>query len=328
MGAERRTSPRIEASLEVQIVGVDRRAILRRGDIGLGGLFVETDVDPGEPGTIRGLRLRSRDKAIRVEVPGRVVRVCRSDDLLRGPVVTGVAFELVAYEPGKRDELAALVLHIARRRPSEPPVAGPERAPSEASVRGLHLETDWRLRKGERVRVEVPTPGGESLALEGRVARSRKSRRGTYRARIDLAATRAPRDRSIPGVRAALSERPGPRPSRPDAAPPHLAGDLAQLGLATVLSLAAMERMTGVLRVTRGPAEARLYLRDGDVVDAVDPADRERAPRALLGDLLRWNEGRFALGLGPVDRPRRLGVSTTALLLDLAREHDEARRVA
>jgi hypothetical protein len=325
MGSERRLCPRIRTSLEVRIGRLEPRATLRRGDIGLGGLFVETDVDPGEPGTVHALRLRSRDKALRVDVPGRVVRVHRSDDLLHAARVSGVAFELLTYEPGKADEVAALVRHVARA--GGPAARRADRGSAAPSLGGLTLETDWRLRRGERVRVEVPSPEGASVTLEGWAVRSRKTKRGTYRTRLALdAEPRAPHeDRTVTGVREAMRARPA---AVDDLRPPHLGGELRHVRVPSLLSLLSLERMTGVVRLARGEAIVRIFVRDGDVVDVVDEARAEATPRELLSGVVEWEEGRFAVHLEPVDRPDRLGVSTTGLLLDLARACDEQRRVA
>jgi hypothetical protein len=105
----------------------------------------------------------------------------------------------------------------------------------------------------------------------------------------------------------------------------HLSGELARVRLTTLCSLFEMDRMSGVLTLSRGRDEARVYVSEGQLVD-VEPSPEGVAPRAAIGRLLAWDEGTFHFSVEPVARPNRIGAGTTALLLDLARESDEARR--
>jgi hypothetical protein len=119
-----------------------------------------------------------------------------------------------------------------------------------------------------------------------------------------------------------------PRLGRTSAAKPkreHLSGLLARIRLPTLCALFDMERLSGELTLRRGDARAVIYVRDGRLVD-VDPLEPDVTPRAGIGRLLAWDEGSFEFAVRDVDRPDRIGVSTTALLLDLAREADEAAR--
>ncbi len=302
-------------------MGIERRATIREGDLSLSGLHVRLDAAVGEPGQIYALRLRSRDKAIRLEVPARVVRVERTDDLLSGTKVRAVAFEFLCYEPGKREELSALVLHMARESDAEP------EADAEPDVGGLSLETGWQLRKGERVRIEVPSPSGGTMRFEGRAVRSRRKPSGAFRTQVEAMGEAPPLERPEPitGIRESLSGLDASAlRARPQ--PVHLSGDLAYLSMPGVLSIVALERFTGELRVTRERDSARVYVRDGQVVDCVGGAGR--APLDELARLFNWREGRFELSIGACDRADRIETSTTALLLDLARELDEKKRVA
>lgn len=343
MGIERRRSPRVRASLEVQVGGAENRAVLRHGDLSLTGLFIDASLVV-DPGAVHALRIRTRDKELKLEVPGRVVRVLKSDDLLEGTVVSGIAFEFLFYEVGKRAEVEALLLHVTRselgagevetghavtaRLSKEDGSSGDARVDA-VSLGGLSIETDWQLRKGETIRVELPTPEGGSVKVEGQAVRSRRSKSGTFRTRIELSQSALPDgvDRSVTGVRDALTEvalaAVAPKTELEPTRKEHLSGDLGMLGVPSLLSLAGIEQMTGVLRVDGG--EAEVFLRAGQVVDATDGTGA--APRAVLAALLRRTRGAFALTLEPVERPDRLGTSTTALLLDLAREEDEGARV-
>jgi hypothetical protein len=123
--------------------------------------------------------------------------------------------------------------------------------------------------------------------------------------------------------------------SQPRAEPRgHLAGELERIRLPTLLSLFDMDKMTGELAIEHDGAPAcTIYFREGRIVDLVtaSPAavggDRPRLPvRQELTRILAWDSGRFSFTLTPVERADRVGMSTMALLLDLAREADEAAR--
>lgn len=313
MGIERRRHDRVMASLEIQVRGLEPRARMRQGDFSESGLFVRIGLDVGEPGAVHALRMRTRDKAIRLDVPGRVVRVERADDLLTGSVVTGVAFEFLAYEPGKATEIASLVEHVAKDA----------QVLSEGRAEGGSVDTAWQLRKGEQVHIEVPSPTGGKLRFEGRAVRSRKTSTGSFRTRFELreASASEPPPAEVKGIRASLrAPAPPVEPTTED--PAHFTGELSALSIPSLLSLVTLERMSGTLRVRRPLGDAVLYFRGGDVIDAELPHDR-RPPRALLREILHWSAGRFELRLGSVERVDRLETSTTALLLQLARQHDE-----
>lgn len=293
-------------SLEVQIVGLEPRAVLRHGNLSRTGLYIDIDRDVGQPGDLHRLRLRSRDKKVRLEIDARIVRVVSTDDLMRGRVVSGVGFVMLAYPKAANADLEEFLAHV-----TQPNQQGGEGDSDEAGVGGLSIDTDWQLRKGERVRIEVPTEGGGRVRYEGHAVRSRRNRTGSFRTRVEM----APKD--------AAMDRP-PDPSAE--AKPHLSGDISRFRVTTLLTLAEVERISGELRVTREGADAVIFLREGRVVDVVahDGADAT----ARLSALCLWDTGAFEMILRETRRPDRVGTSTTALLLDLARAEDEAQRVA
>lgn len=104
----------------------------------------------------------------------------------------------------------------------------------------------------------------------------------------------------------------------------HLSGLLARIRLPTLCALFEMERLSGELTLRSADGEATIFVRDGQLVD-VDGGAADLSPRARIGALLAWEEGTFEFAVQPVERADRVGTSTTALLLDLAREDDEER---
>ncbi len=106
----------------------------------------------------------------------------------------------------------------------------------------------------------------------------------------------------------------------------HLSGQLDRIRLPTVLSLFEMEALSGKLVVTHGDETVKLYVLDGNIVD-VEPLGLAPSHRDAVARLLMWSEGSFEFVLERVDRPDRLRMGTTALLLDLAREADEAGKM-
>jgi hypothetical protein len=105
----------------------------------------------------------------------------------------------------------------------------------------------------------------------------------------------------------------------------HLSGQIARVRLPTLCSLFEMENLSGVLVVRRDIEEVRIYVADGRFVDVEPVAAGETAP-ARLRSVLRWEEGAFEFNVLPVNRGDQIGMKMTALLIDMARESDEARQ--
>jgi DNA-binding response OmpR family regulator len=105
-------------------------------------------------------------------------------------------------------------------------------------------------------------------------------------------------------------------------------GDLAEIPLPALLTMFELERKSGQLALHRPSGDAWIDLEDGRIVNArstEDPAD----PRTVVMHLLDWTTGSFELStsrdteLPPCD----LALSITHLLLEHARQRDEARRL-
>jgi len=228
------------------------------------------------------------------------------------------------------------------------------------SVSSLVLETSWPIEPGEAVRVEVVAPGmTRRLRLDGHAVRvvSKAGPPPRYDIEVTvehetkrplrtessmaIAATRLdPKDveeiveppsasgesdatRILDDLLAALILPPdeGPKRSRRT----HLSGELSRIRLPTLCGLFEMERMTGRLVLTMRGVESQIYFSDGRIFD-VEPIARGETKRGRIGKLLAAEEGTFEFSVEKVERPDRLGVGTTALLLDFAREADEEAR--
>ncbi|MCU0672139.1 MAG: DUF4388 domain-containing protein [Myxococcota bacterium] len=311
----------------LRILPGESRVQVRAGDVSPTGLFVELDHEVGAPGELRRLRLGSRDGVRIVELDARVLRVVRSDDLLAGPRIHGVAFEFVLADAEVRRRVDTLVEHLRRGEVVPLHDASPRvRAAcstSEALVPNevsdslpdglcVRLETPWKLRPGERIRLEVPTETGQRVHVDARAVESRVRKNGRFATRFSLERGEDEvGERDVSGIRLALAQR-----------TPELSGDLGSLSLPTVLVLLSMEQLSGVLRLS-AEDDVRVYLRHGHVVD-VEGAGT--SPRAVLARALEWSTGTFSFARRDVNREDRVLASTTALLLDLAREQDENRR--
>jgi two-component system, OmpR family, response regulator len=106
-----------------------------------------------------------------------------------------------------------------------------------------------------------------------------------------------------------------------------LRGDLAQMSLATVLTVLELERRSGELRVDSDEGRVALFdLADGSLVDSkVD--DKVRSAVEGIREVLRWTQGRFVFrnseGSVPSNAKRH---SVGAVLLEAMRLEDESRR--
>jgi DNA-binding response OmpR family regulator len=108
-----------------------------------------------------------------------------------------------------------------------------------------------------------------------------------------------------------------------------LRGDLAQVGLSSLLVLVEMERKTGLLQLRSLEGEsAQVLVREGKVVHARldntdDPVDAE-----CIYHLLTWPAGEFEFTTCMVEGVDRVNESTTHLLMEGARLIDEAKEQA
>lgn len=117
----------------------------------------------------------------------------------------------------------------------------------------------------------------------------------------------------------------GKRP--PDAKPAAssgLRGDLAQVGLSTLLVLVEMERKTGVLALTATTGQAaQIMIRDGKILLAEMKKGGTKVDAECIYEVLRWKTGDFDFAAKPIDVPDRIQASTTHLLMEGARRMDE-----
>ncbi len=112
-------------------------------------------------------------------------------------------------------------------------------------------------------------------------------------------------------------------PSRDGAAT--LRGSLAEISLATLLSLLEFERKSGILVVLRADDAARLFIARGGVVKIEGPSSDDD-PLSRLMAVLDWSDGNFEFTRCEVVGTDEIGLPTSRLLLEHARRHDEANR--
>ena len=355
VSASVRRAPRFKIRLWVQVTGIDPKPVLREGDISASGLYFALDHHIGDVGSMQRLVLRAEDDNAAVVVLARLVRVSSVEDLWKGRIITGAAFHFAFAEesmqgaPGtscapfsEAKSIQRLLRKVVESSTQDEGVevtavraarpGGEEQtAVRDVSLRTMALETDFSLSEGETIRVEMPAHGPhDRLAFDGHVVASEPvATADKTRFRVVVRFGQKPENDAKPGAEGesiddafnALLEVLTDEQARPAQ---HLAGQLSRISLPSVLTLCQIERVTGVLRLEHGTSVILAYLREGELVDATVEG-RDVPPRVALGEVLSWQEGTFAVAFEPVDREDRVGVPTTSLLLDLAREADEAR---
>ncbi|MEZ4297922.1 MAG: DUF4388 domain-containing protein [Polyangiaceae bacterium] len=102
-----------------------------------------------------------------------------------------------------------------------------------------------------------------------------------------------------------------------------LRGNLQQMPLTDLLQLLTMNQRSGVLTVTTPSGAGEVRLAEGQVVDAVyRRLEAEKAFYRMLGE----SQGQFAFTPGEVTA-RRIGGSTSGLLMEAMRQIDELRQL-
>jgi CheY-like chemotaxis protein len=104
-----------------------------------------------------------------------------------------------------------------------------------------------------------------------------------------------------------------------------LTGAIQDMGLLDVFHSLAGWRKSALVRCEQHGHEARVWVKDGEVIDA------ELGP--LRGDpafyrLLTWDSGQYGVQFGEVDREVRIAAGTHGALLEAMRRVDELSRVA
>lgn len=104
-----------------------------------------------------------------------------------------------------------------------------------------------------------------------------------------------------------------------------LRGNLAEISLATLLSLLEFERKSGILVLLTGESAARLFIASGSVVKVEGPVD-DGDPLGRLMHVLDWDGGNFEFTRCEVVGTDEVGLTTSRLLLEHARIRDEETR--
>jgi len=357
--SEVRKSPRFRVTLSVLITGVDEQKVLRSGDISSSGLFLEIDREVGRIGSMQRVELCAEDGSCPVVLLARVVRIASVEDFWKGRTVAGVALQFMfVEEPGadlrrstarpasESQNLQLLLKQLVQRNAARHGIElqnwrgtarthqGDQAAQvQELSPRGMAIETNYAVEIGEVIRVEMPGAADKKRpSFSGKVAacdplRPKPGLPQRFRVMVRFGEPPKPSPSKVAGAsmddafEALLSAVTSLAPP-PGSAGRHLAGELSRISLISVVTLCQIERVTGSLLLKNGTSVIRAFLQEGEVVDALVEG-REVEARAAVREVVGWSDGTFEVVFEPVTRPHRIGVPTSALIFDLARELDE-----
>lgn len=92
--------------------------------------------------------------------------------------------------------------------------------------------------------------------------------------------------------------------------------------LADLIQLECLSGSSAVLKVTQGTVEARIWIQNGELIDAATP---DQQGEEALRRILSWKTGNFEILPMEAERPRKIMVSFQGLLLDTAQSFDESQ---
>ena len=101
-------------------------------------------------------------------------------------------------------------------------------------------------------------------------------------------------------------------------------GSIADMNVVDLLQTFEVSRKSGIVHISNGDAGAKIYFRDGKVVDA--SLGRLLGEEAVYRTLI-WNEGEFEVEFCKVDSPDVIESSTQGLLMEGMRRVDEWGRL-
>jgi len=101
-----------------------------------------------------------------------------------------------------------------------------------------------------------------------------------------------------------------------------LQGSLSELSLPDVIQMVSVSGKTGVFSVTRHDEVGKIYLREGQIVDAV--VNTLRGDNAVY-EMAIWSEGEFTFNPGEEAEAVTIHLSNANLMMEAARRLDEWR---
>ncbi len=101
-----------------------------------------------------------------------------------------------------------------------------------------------------------------------------------------------------------------------------LQGSLSELSLPDVIQMVSVSGKTGVFEVTRSDEVGRIFLKDGQIVDAVVGALRGDV---AVYEMAIWSEGDFSFKQGVEPEAVTIQLSNANLMMEAARRLDEWR---
>ena len=333
------------------------------GDVGMMSWLTITSADGARSISVmayvvRKARLNDIDGSV---LTGVAFEFISENDATVSTVNDFVRYVLSLRREGSDPHLSTRLDASAAGSGTTPPLT-PERATVRGmTVRSMVIETDWKVSPGDPIVVDILAPGMTNrIRIEGRATRIGETfpapdqPRYEIQLEIEQQGERPirsmappppegpPEPQRVPLALKAmddaevsetidylLAELVAPAQSSVLRAPrrTHLSGLLSRISMPTLLSLFEMEQLTGKLVVRDRGESTDVYLKQGRLVD-VEPLGTSATPRERLASLLASSDGSFEFYVQQVDRPDRIATGTTALLLDLTRGLDEAKRDA
>lgn len=104
---------------------------------------------------------------------------------------------------------------------------------------------------------------------------------------------------------------------------PGLRGNIADIGLGTLLSLFEFERKSGILSLIRDGENVRLFVAEGRILTVESSLGNNGAPKQRLMELLDWHVGQFEFSPCAIGGRDEVNTPITQVLLEHARSHDE-----
>ncbi|MCB9555343.1 MAG: DUF4388 domain-containing protein [Deltaproteobacteria bacterium] len=338
----------------VGINGVDDLPVLRHGDISLTGAYFTLVQPVGDVGSMQMITVGSRERAHWVRVLSRVTRLISLFAAESTEPIYGVAVEFMPDTPETRAALDRVVqeivtlqleedvqIHVGddfaidikhptgqfRLITSQYPLVG--RLPEAGELGQICFDQTpgvfWRAKVTGVTAADGDAPAKLEIELEWSAGAKRSDSQDNERAAEFDGATEVNTGTSIAAAVEQLFIELAAESSREPKN--ELFGQLTRIGVPTLLSLFSLERLTGELKAIRGDCRATIFVVEGDVIDAVlEPSELE--PIDALAEVCRWADGTFEFSDQNVERKPRIEMSTTALLLNLARREDEAKRTS